>query len=249
MQISFPILDFPNSHPNPMPQKRQPLVETQPEINVEEYEKQFNTTKKIYLIVFVVFTLLLIACFFIKVPISLIIFLIFSGLFVLVMQSMSGSVGDIFDTFESKFEYYNTKQPEFIKKGKITFKDEGISITQNTKNIFYKYKDMTSLNLFYFGISLGEEYKLNSLKWTIAKEENEYIFLVGSYYSRNQLIDALKYLYQQKVEIKEWSENWEALHLLSLPERPESSKEENDKPIDEKYLKMIDEIGKKEDEL
>jgi len=247
MQISFPILEYLDYHPNISAQSHQKPQE----ISIEAYEKQVQNTQMTYAAIFGIFILGLIMAFFIESSVRVVGFLLLSMLVGLIKKSISSDgnvLSTLYDIFAFNNTYYDTSAPKYMQNGKITFEAEGIRVAQKNQEVLYKYKEMASLDLFYFGMSLSDESKLNCLKWAVGNKEHEYLFLIGTYYSRNQLIYALKHLYQKGIPIKEWSEYGESLHLLSLPEKTEPPKKEIDKKIDEKYLRMIDDIGKNEED-
>ena len=65
----------------------------------------------------------------------------------------------------------------------------------------------------------------------------QFTLQINSSLEKKQMIEVLKYLYSNKIAIKEIDEYGKKIYLLNTKE----------KKIEEKYLHLIDEIGKNED--
>jgi hypothetical protein len=243
MQISFPILENINY------QASQDFIrqeQAQVEISVEVYEEQLKSQKRRYWIYAGIFMLLLIADFFTEKLGFVMIAYVAIVIFILIIQKIFIE-SEAFGNSNSKFNS-RTMSPKYIKKGKITLENDGIRLAQGKDNVLYLYRDMTNLKLFFLGVNSGNSSKLNTLRWNIGTLEHRYIFLIENKNALNQLLTALKYWYEKEISFKELDEYSEELYLLQVPEPPELPKEEIYEPIDEKYLRMIEEIGKREGE-
>jgi hypothetical protein len=82
--------------------------------------------------------------------------------------------------------------------------------------------------------------KINELSYTIDVEYSV---------RKMQLLDVLMFFYQEGIKVKEIDGFGREMYLLDANKsKPAPPKKELPKPIDAKYLRMIDEIGKKEEE-
>lgn len=126
MQISFPILENINY------QASQDFIrneQAQEEINFELYEKKLQFQKRLYLIFFGIFILLFTADLFTeKMDIVVIGYMVIVILILIIQKIYSNS--EAFGNGKSKFNS-RTMSPKYIKKGKISFEDEGIRVAQS----------------------------------------------------------------------------------------------------------------------
>jgi hypothetical protein len=132
---------------------------------------------------------------------------------------------------------------------KIHFCEKEILIENKGKMEKYAYQEMQNLHFYFTGVSPFEITEPNWVRWEMGGREYFHFFHLDTEYKKEQLLGVLKYLYSKNIPFQERNEKEETLYLLRLPAPAEEPPKPRELPkIDAKYLKMIEEIGKNEDE-